>query len=77
MTTMETYPVFLKEFSPNTIPKTLQDPVRVTWQLGFRYLWIDALCIIQDHKVAVVSEIDTMMDIYKNATVGGLDLVRN
>ena len=29
-------------------PKTLQDAVRITRRLGIRYLWIDALCIVQD-----------------------------
>lgn len=30
------------------LPKTFQDAVRVTRELGKRYLWIDSLCIIQD-----------------------------
>jgi hypothetical protein len=35
--------------SPATaIPKTYQDAMRVTVFLGYRYLWIDSLCIIQD-----------------------------
>jgi hypothetical protein len=29
-------------------PQTLKDAVYVTRRLGIRYLWIDALCIIQD-----------------------------
>lgn len=68
-TTTETYPAFLKEISLKAMPKTLRDAVKVTRQLGFRYLWIDALCIIQDDEIDVASEIDTMMAIYKNATV--------
>jgi hypothetical protein len=35
--------------SPATaLPKTYQDAMSVTIFLGFRYLWIDSLCIIQD-----------------------------
>ncbi|KAK3325067.1 heterokaryon incompatibility protein-domain-containing protein [Apodospora peruviana] len=36
---------------PNTQgwPKVYQDAVSVVRQLGVRYLWIDSLCIIQDH----------------------------
>jgi hypothetical protein len=30
------------------LPKTFQDAVSVTHMLGVKYLWIDALCIIQD-----------------------------
>jgi hypothetical protein len=30
------------------LPKTFQDAVEITRHMGVRYLWIDALCIIQD-----------------------------
>lgn len=30
------------------LPKTLQDAVIITCKLGFRYIWIDCLCIDQD-----------------------------
>jgi Heterokaryon incompatibility protein (HET) len=30
------------------LPKTFQDAIQVTRLLGIRYIWIDALCIIQD-----------------------------
>src|SRR5450756_303615 len=30
------------------LPRTFQDAIRVTHLLGFKYLWIDSLCIIQD-----------------------------
>jgi len=29
------------------LSKTFQDAITVTWKLGFRYIWIDALCILQ------------------------------
>ncbi|KAK0220822.1 heterokaryon incompatibility protein-domain-containing protein [Armillaria nabsnona] len=32
------------------IPKTIMDAIAVTRDLGFRYLWVDAFCIIQDSK---------------------------
>lgn len=32
------------------LSKTLQDAVVVTRGLGYRYIWIDALCICQDSK---------------------------
>jgi hypothetical protein len=30
------------------LPKTFQDAIRTTKRLGFEYLWIDSLCILQD-----------------------------
>ena len=40
----------LKGFSFSELPKTFQDAVRVTRELGIQYLWIDSLCIIQWNK---------------------------
>jgi hypothetical protein len=37
----------LERFSFFELPKTFQDAVRVTRELGIRFLWIDSLCIIQ------------------------------
>jgi Heterokaryon incompatibility protein (HET) len=34
----------------HTLPKTFIDAIDATRRLGFRYLWIDALCIIQDSR---------------------------
>jgi len=31
-----------------SLPTTLRDAVPITRLLGFRYLWIEALCIAQD-----------------------------
>lgn len=30
------------------IPKTFQDAILLTRELGFAYIWIDSLCILQD-----------------------------
>jgi hypothetical protein len=32
------------------LPKTFQDAVTVTRELGFEYLWIDSLCVVQDDR---------------------------
>ncbi|KAH7418629.1 heterokaryon incompatibility protein-domain-containing protein [Cadophora sp. MPI-SDFR-AT-0126] len=34
----------------NKLSKTFQDSITVAWKLGFRYMWIDALCILQDSR---------------------------
>ncbi|KAK0662066.1 heterokaryon incompatibility protein-domain-containing protein [Cercophora samala] len=51
------------------LPQTLQDAVRTTRRLGFRYLWVDALCIIQDSWDDKAVEIDNMGNIYHHATL--------
>ncbi|KAF2108483.1 hypothetical protein BDV96DRAFT_260210 [Lophiotrema nucula] len=37
-----------RSFPVSELPQTFQDAVYVTRRLGFSYLWIDALCIMQD-----------------------------
>ncbi|KAH7411437.1 heterokaryon incompatibility protein-domain-containing protein [Cadophora sp. MPI-SDFR-AT-0126] len=49
------------------LPQTLQDAILVTRKLGIRYLWIDALCIIQDSDSDKGHELTQMPSIYKNA----------
>lgn len=50
------------------LPKTFQDAVIVTRQLGMPYLWIDALCIIQGSDDWTV-EAAKMADVYQNAAL--------
>lgn len=55
------------------LPQTLQDAVRVTREIGLRYLWIDALCIIQGQDREAITdwniEVSKMDTVYKNAFV--------
>lgn len=37
-----------KRISFRSLPRTFQDAIFITRSLGLRYIWIDALCIIQD-----------------------------
>lgn len=48
---------------------TIQDAVSVTRELGYLYLWIDALCIIQDDDDLRAGELGRMDDIYNNASI--------
>jgi hypothetical protein len=49
------------------MPKTIQDAVIVTSQLKLRYLWVDALCIVQDDKAEWLREAENMAEIYMNS----------
>ncbi|KAG8157871.1 hypothetical protein KVR01_012143 [Diaporthe batatas] len=52
------------------LPQTVQDAIRVTREVGIRYLWVDALCIIQDSPDDDwPREAAQMPEIYKNAMV--------
>ncbi|KAF9893504.1 hypothetical protein FE257_010816 [Aspergillus nanangensis] len=50
-----------------TIPQTIQDAIRVTRGLKIRYLWVDALCIIQDSASDWEIESSMMGSVYHNA----------
>ncbi|KAI1103949.1 HET-domain-containing protein [Jackrogersella minutella] len=52
-----------------SLPQALKDAVNVTHLLGLRYLWIDALCIVQDDPEDKRREISQMCAIYQNAFV--------
>lgn len=51
----------------NNMPKTLQDAVILCRRLEVEYLWIDALCIIQDSPKDWAREASKMCDVYSNA----------
>ena len=49
------------------LPRTIQDAIEVTKQLGIEYLWIDALCIEQDNELDKAAIIADMGAIYSNS----------
>jgi hypothetical protein len=52
-----------------SLPRTVQDAIFVTRRIGFRYLWVDAICIIQDSPSDVTQELKGMHDVYLKASV--------
>jgi hypothetical protein len=50
-----------------SLSKVFQDAVTVSWKLGFRYIWIDALCIIQDRDTDWEFHASRMAAIYSNS----------
>ncbi|KAE9362831.1 HET-domain-containing protein, partial [Stipitochalara longipes BDJ] len=59
--------VYLQDIPLETLPKTFKDAVRITRELGLRYIWIDSLCIIQDSPEDWEKEASLMHTVYKNA----------
>jgi len=51
----------------SNIPLTCRDAIQITRMLGYKYLWIDAFCIIQDGETDKASELVKMGDIYRYA----------
>ncbi|KAI8400261.1 hypothetical protein FOFC_19090, partial [Fusarium oxysporum] len=49
------------------LPAAYTDAIALTRELGVRYLWIDALCIIQDSQADWERECSRMADTYANA----------
>ncbi|TGO89197.1 hypothetical protein BPOR_0120g00050 [Botrytis porri] len=68
-TTASTLEHCMRGFDSNDLPLTLKDTIFIARSIGIRYIWIDALCIIQDNEVDKAREIEKMGDIYKNATI--------
>ncbi|PVH99923.1 HET-domain-containing protein [Periconia macrospinosa] len=54
---------------PNSLPQTILDAVEVCRKIGIRYLWVDALCIIQDNESDKSDQIANMGSIYRNSTI--------
>ncbi|KAI8660254.1 HET domain-containing protein [Fusarium keratoplasticum] len=57
------------QIRPENLQRSIQDAICVTRKLGFRYIWVDALCIIQDDDDDKDNEISQMATIYKNAVI--------
>lgn len=52
-----------------TLQKTITDAILLTRELGINYLWVDALCIVQDSEEDWQQESTKMASIYANAII--------
>jgi len=53
-------------FQISELPQTFQDAIEITRRLGYQYLWIDAMCIIQDSVDDWSFEALRMAAVYEN-----------
>ena len=58
---------FLEAIQINTLPAVFVDAIDMCRRLGVPFLWIDALCLIQDDAADCDLEIASMGEIYANA----------
>jgi len=68
-TKKSTYNDRLKGFDVAQLPNTIRDAVFITRELGLQFLWVDALCIIQDDDADWATESARMDGIYGNAVI--------
>jgi hypothetical protein len=57
----------IQGFLISDMPATFQDAVKISRQLGYKYLWIDSRCIIQDDAEDWAREARRMADAYQNS----------
>ncbi|KAI0842464.1 HET-domain-containing protein [Hypoxylon sp. FL0890] len=57
----------MQGFSLKQLPAAVQDVAHITQKLGLKYLWVDALCIIQDSKMDWEEQAAKMCSIYEKA----------
>ncbi|KAK7015494.1 hypothetical protein VNI00_019124 [Paramarasmius palmivorus] len=55
--------------SVNLIPGTIRDAIEATNKYGFRYLWVDAFCIIQDSKEDKKVELTQLRRIFRDGYI--------
>ncbi|KAI8663821.1 HET domain-containing protein [Fusarium keratoplasticum] len=51
----------------DVVPKTIFDAIKVAQSIGFKYLWVDSLCIIQDDDDDKRQQLSFMDCVYANA----------
>ncbi|KAL9129559.1 MAG: hypothetical protein Q9217_002015 [Psora testacea] len=52
---------------PEKLPQSIEDAIQLVQDVRHRYLWVDALCIIQDDAKDQRLQIENMCNIYRNA----------
>jgi hypothetical protein len=77
-TTKENLEDHMKSIAWEKLPNTFQQAIELTQILGYEYIWIDSLCIIQHDNQDFAIQSREMGDIYANAAVViSADLAKN
>lgn len=58
------YQEFRNGYRLSYLPRTFQEAIKFTRELGIEYVWIDSLCIIQDDEADWGREASRMRDVY-------------
>jgi hypothetical protein len=69
MLTNETISAFQSGIDLHSLPKTFKDAIYVTQKIGLNYIWIDALCILQDSAEDWTTQAAQMGMYYRHAYV--------
>ncbi|TFB07276.1 hypothetical protein CCMA1212_000469 [Trichoderma ghanense] len=67
VTTRSNYAHLKSSISYSSLPQLYRDTVRISRVLGIKYIWIDALCIIQDDEDDWEKESQMMAEIFRNS----------
>lgn len=65
----KTLPALRQGVAASNLPKTIADAAFVTNELGFKYLWVDALCLMQDDPEEMLAESSQMDKVYSGASL--------
>lgn len=66
-TTRQNLDEHLENIPWSSLPKTFLQAIEVTRSLGYDYIWIDSLCIIQQDEVDFAQQSSQMGDVYPHA----------
>jgi hypothetical protein len=64
----DNYQAFLWGFNESALPRTYRDAFAISIALGFRFIWIDSLCIVQDDAQDWRNQSSLMGSIYTHAS---------
>ncbi|XXG99674.1 hypothetical protein Hte_006015 [Hypoxylon texense] len=53
----------------DSLPRTIQDAIQVSLNIGLEYIWVDSICIIQDDDIDKQREIACMPRVYNESVV--------
>jgi hypothetical protein len=69
-TTRQNLQCYLEHIQDGILPQTIKDAIHITRELGYKYLWVDALCIVQEgNENDKRNELRKMASIYCGASV--------